>query len=175
MKLLSIKVTIEPSRFLLIILYKLQVSHGYKFIGNKGKYFRYFRPRKLNEAISLGIEDARIQRSFLVDEYFLLSSILSLPFVDELLEIFKDTERSRKKKSRWKRKEKKRKVLITLVIKDEYIILHEIHRHIIHVIRSKSLSTRPRFPLSLFSRKKKKKKKRNAKIMRPVKNVKTPR
>lgn len=128
MKLLPIKVTIVPSRFLLIILHKLQVSHGYKFIGNKGKYFRYFRPRKLNEAILLEIEHARMQGSISANIFSSFFNFIVITSVDNyynMLEIFR--KGFSRGKVEMKRKKKKNTLLITLVIQDEDIILHEIY------------------------------------------------
>lgn len=171
MKLLPIKVTIEPSRFLLIILHKLQVSHGYKFIGNKGKYFRYFRPRKLNEAILLEIEHARMQGSISANIFSSFFNFIVITSVDNyynMLEIFrKGFSRGKVEMKRKKKKEyafnyacySRRRYNITRNISARTCKYARNHLAPVHDL------------LSLFSKKKKK----NAKIMRPVKNVKTPR
>lgn len=130
MKLLPIKVTIEPSRFLLIILHKLQVSHGYKFIGNKGKYFRYFRPRKLNEAILLEIEHARMQGSISANIFSSFFNFIVITSVDNYYNTARNFQKrifAGKSRDETKKKEKKNTLLITLVIQDEDIILHEIY------------------------------------------------
>lgn len=169
MKLLPIKVTIEPSRFLLIILHKLQVSHGYKFIGNKGKYFRYFRPRKLNEAILLEIEHARMQGSISMNIFSSFFNFIVITSVDNyynMLEIFR--KGFSRGKVEMKRKKKEYAFNYACYSRRRYNITRNISARTCKYARNHLAPVHDL--LSLFSKKKKKK---NAKIMRPVKNVKT--